>query len=80
MERLSGLELVAEVAALKAIVLTLMQMVESVHENQNGFKLKLLNEGLTMLARSTTWNAPVNPTDEIKYRARSRCQQIIESL
>lgn len=79
MEKLPGTEVAAEIAALKALVLSLAEIIACT-QDQDTFKSRLLNQALTRLQRPSTWNAPKNPTEELKDRARSRCQQIVNEI
>jgi hypothetical protein len=78
-EKLSGAELAAEVAALKALVVTLAEMLAASHREAD-FKTRLLNGALSKLRHPMIWNAPRDPSDELRTRASARCQEIVDVI
>jgi hypothetical protein len=78
MEKLPGTEIAAEIAALKALVVALIEKI-SLSQEDATVRAELLNSALGNLKRSNTWNAPSDPTEELRQRACQRCMEIVDT-
>lgn len=78
MERMPGTEIAAEIAALKALLVVLIQKTAPSQTGAAG-GADLLNSALGTLKQANMWNAPSDPTDELQQRACQRCREIVDA-